>query len=432
MPTALFIFRRDLRVADNTGLIDLAKDGFKIIPVFIFDPKQIGSRNKYRSERVIDFMCESLNDLEGQIARGGGHLQVLEGDPVSLVREIVRDHDVSVIGFTRDYTPYAKQRDARIAKIAETRIYDDITLHPVGEIISGSGGAYKKFSPFKAASMRKRVREPKVRFAVKWSNVKLCTAADRDRLISPQGTSRTHIDDGRLVHGGRREALHRLQKIPADYGSMRNYLAAPTSLMSAYNKFGCVSIRELWAASGGLPKASRDSYRNELLWRDFYYNLVDSYGLEANQPAYDKVKWRATPAHIRAWKKGETGVDIVDAAMKQLDRTGYMPNRARMIVASYLIMILGADWRIGERHFAQQLTDYDPCQNNGGWQWSAGCGYEAQPYFRVFNPELQAQKFDPDGEYRKKWLKGRKKKEPIVDYAEAKEAMQKAYKRALN
>jgi deoxyribodipyrimidine photo-lyase len=404
----LFIFRRDLRIVDNNGLNLLNEKCKNIFTIFIFTPEQVGSGNKYKSDNSVQFMIESLQDLASQISKSGGHLYTFYGHNDKIVADCIKAFDINVVCFNLDISPYAKERDEKIIKLCEHMktyvMYDyDYYLHEPGTIVNGSGEPYQKFTPYYNTSLKKKVESPagprKIHF--KRSETHIPNKITLDESMKKFTTVNPNI----LVHGGRPEAIKTLKtavRTQTHYPKTHNELDKQTTQLSAYLKFGCISIREAYKALHG----KRDIIR-QLIWRDFYANILYSFPHvlgHAMKQKYNKVHWHHNTNWFKAWCDGETGFPVVDAGMRQLNETGYMHNRARLIVASFLTKTLLIDWREGEKYFASKLTDYDPASNNGNWQWVASTGADSQPYFRIFNPWEQAKNFDTDCEYIKKWV----------------------------
>lgn len=452
----LFIYRRDFRTIDNNGLNLLNSICEKIYAVFIFTPEQVGKQNDYKSDNSVQFMIESLMELDSQIKKYGGKLHCFYGDNVSVIKKLIQNLDIQVIGFNLDYTPYAIKRDLEIMDLCQKMGVDiqyahDYYLHEPGSILTGTGAAYQKFTPYYIAAKKKPVQSPsgshKISFGRSNKNLEntISLESAMDRF--------TKINKDILVHGGRDNAIKQM-KIAAknikNYAKTRNELSMPTSQLSAYIKFGCVSIREVYKAF-----RSKEDFIRQLYWRDFYINVLYAFPRvlgHSLKEKYDKIKWNNNKRLFDAWKKGETGIPIVDASQRQLLATGWTHNRGRMISSSILIKILLIDWREGERFYARHLVDYDVANNNGGWQFSAGGGSDSNPYFRYFNPYLQSKEHDPDCEYIKTWIpelrdvppvdihnwdtqwekhKECKYPKPICDYKEQKEKSIRMYKDAL-
>jgi deoxyribodipyrimidine photo-lyase len=404
----LFIFRRDLRIVDNNGLNLLNEKCKNIFTIFIFTPEQVGSGNKYKSDNAVQFMIESLQDLASQISKAGGHLYTFYGHNDKIVADCIKAFDINVVCFNLDITPYSKERDNKIIKLCEHMktyvMYDyDYYLHEPGTIVNGSKEPYQKFTPFYQTCLKKKVESPagprKIHF--KRSEAHIPGKISLEQAFKKFTKENSDI----LVHGGRPEAIKTLKtavRTQTHYSKTHNELDKQTTQLSAYLKFGCISIREAYKALHGKHDIIR-----QLIWRDFYANILYSFPHvlgHAMKQKYNKVHWHHNTNWFKAWCDGETGFPIVDAGMRQLNETGYMHNRARLIVASFLTKTLLIDWRDGEEYFASKLTDYDPASNNGNWQWVASTGADSQPYFRIFNPWEQAKNFDPDCEYIKKWV----------------------------
>lgn len=447
----LFIFRRDLRIQDNKGLKLLHSECENIYTIFIFTPEQVGNNNKYKSNNCVQFMIESLQNLNTQL---NNKLYCFYGKNNSVIHYLIKELEINVVGFNLDYTPYAINRDIEIMNLCEENnieilFENDYYLNEPGNILSGGGTPYLKFTPYYTQANKKRVDSPSniLNFSSKQTSKRL------KNIISLSTAMKrfTKINENLLIKGGRIEGIKQLKdavKSQKHYSRTRDDISYNTSLLSAYIKFGCLSIREIYKAFNH----NKDFIR-QLHWRDFYAQIMyfnpQVIG-GALKPNYNKIKWHNSGRLFKAWCDGKTGFPIVDASMRQLNTIGWMHNRGRMIVSSFLTKILLIDWRLGERYFATKLVDYDPANNNGGWQWSAGTGADSQPYFRIFNPFLQSQNHDPDCEYIKRWVpelreveneiihnwdNKEKRREinssylnPIVDYTEQKEKALKMYK----
>jgi len=454
----LFIFRRDLRLIDNNGLNLLNEHCKHIYTIFIFTPEQVGSGNKYKSDNSVQFMIESLQDLAANISKMGGQLYTFYGHNDAVVEDCIKAFNIDVVCFNLDITPYARERDAKIIKLCEHMktyvMYDhDYYLHPPGTIVNGSGDTYQKFTPYYVSASKKKVESPagprKLHLSKSGAHI-----SNKIRLEQAMKKFVGKENADILVHGGRENALKQMRiaaKNIAHYAKTRNDLAKPTSQLSAFLKFGNLSIREVYKAF-----RSKHDFIRQLYWRDFYAQVLFAFPHvlgHSLKPKYDKIKWHHNEKWFQAWCKGETGIPLVDAAQRQLLQIGWVHNRGRMISSSILIKILLIDWRKGERFYAENLVDYDVASNNGGWQFSSGSGADSQPYFRYFNPYLQSKNNDPDCEYIKQWIPELKDvpskdihdwentwmnykdtgyPKPIVNYAEQKEISLKMYKDALN
>ena len=447
---SLFIFRRDLRLQDNTALIAALENSEEVIPAFIFDPRQI-EKNSYKSNNAIQFMIESLTDLDQQLGTKGGRLFVFCNTPEKTVEDLVLNENVNAVYFNRDYTPFALQRDAAISSVCEKHgialnMLDDYLLAHPGQILKPDGTPYTVFTPF-YRSARKNWVVPEVNKTRRSNYFRLhVKGAYRLNDAKPDLINNQNL----FTSGGRTAAKKLLRKIPRleNYDEMKNFPSIRgTTGLSAHHKFGTVSIREVY---NEVVKYFGESHTliRELYWRDFFshigFHFPHVFKKSFNQK-YNRLNWENDARKFKSWCIGSTGFPIVDAGMRELNKTGYMHNRVRMIVASFLTKDLHIDWHWGEKYFAKQLIDYDPAVNNGNWQWAASTGCDAQPYFRIFNPWLQQEKFDPECKYIKLWVPELEKhsskeihtlrkginrniyKQPIVDHAEAKEIAQELF-----
>ena len=394
MENGLFIFRRDLRIVDNNGLNFLSTLCNNIYTIFIFTPEQVGSGNKYKSDNAVQFMIESLQDLASEIGREGGKLHTFYGHNEKVIADCIKAWDINVVAFNLDITPYSRIRDDKIVKMCQRmKVFisytPDYYLCEPGEVLNGSGQPYVKFTPYYNQARQIKVEKPAPRRKIhfKSSEAHVPNKITLDLAIKKfVGKENPDI----LVHGGRTEALKQMRiaaKNIKHYAATRDELSKPTSQLSAFIKFGNVSIREVFYAF-----KSNHAFIRQLYWRNFYgqvlYNHPHVLGHSLNKK-YDKIKWHHNEKFFDAWCKGITGIPIVDASQRQLIATGWTHNRGRMISSSILIKILLIDWREGERFYAQHLVDYDVANNNGGWGWSSGGGSDAQPFFRYFNPYTQ-------------------------------------------
>lgn len=399
----LFIFRRDLRLNDNTGLIELCKICKTVYCIFILDDRQISpKKNKYFTYAGMRFMLQSLQELSKQIP-----LIIEYGNPVSIIQAKIKQLSIDVVYANADYTPFSLQRDKSIADLCQQlsidcQFHHDCYLNSPYDI-----KPYQIFTPY--YNVAKRIKVKSIQSMTTTLLRKIKKAQSRNVKISLllQKCVYALKDQGYNIDliqpGGRSNGIALLKSFVktrcSKYTTQRDSLTFETSRLSPHIKFGTLSIREVFLA------CKSEIYRKELYWRDFYAQVGFYFPHVFGHNFRDVgVKWSYSPAQFKKWCMGKTGIDIIDACMTQLNTTGFMHNRGRMIVANYLTRKLNIDWRLGERYFASKLVDYDPCSNNGGWQWASGTGADAQPLFRIFNPELQAKKFDPRGDYRSMWL----------------------------
>lgn len=399
----LFIFRRDLRTYDNTTLNQIISKNPKmeIIPIFIFNKKQIEEKeNRYYSKNAVQFLFESLDELDFL------NFFYTSTNDIDVISKLYDKYKFETIAFNKDYTPFAIKRDAEIGKWASSKnisviSYEDYTIHNMGEIVKDDNKPYLKFTPYYRKSILKKPRPL-------FSETKFNFITDKSKSINNYNHLRPAENKMISVNGGRKKALEILGKLKKgqfnNYDKDRDYpYLDKTTKMSAYIKFGCLSIREIYYS---LPLTH--GIVRELFWHDFYAIITFYFPYIFNNSfikKYDAVKWNNNEEFFNKWKQGKTGFPIVDAAMRQLNTIGWMHNRCRMIVASFLVKNLLIDWRKGEEYFARSLVDYDPSSNNGGWQWCASTGTDSQPYFRIFSPTLQMKKYDPECIYIKKWVK---------------------------
>ena len=406
---SLFLFRRDLRLKDNTGLIRALTDSAEVLPAFIFDPRQTG-RHPYRSESALQFMIASLRELDGELRAKGSRLYLFQGPGEKVVAALLNSEGFGAVYVNRDYTPFSRRRDEAIAaacreKNAAFVSAGDSLLNEPEDVAKTTGGPYTVFTPFFQAARAREVMRPRDNPFRNYSRGAIAAEAGPetyDRVLKRRNV--------RLFRrGGRKEALRVLRTIGrfGAYEETRDRLAIEgTTGLSPHNKFGTISIREFHqAVAEGLGPGH--PILRQLYWRDFFTHVAFHFERVFGSPfraAYEKIPWRDDPARLRRWQEGTTGFPIVDAGMRQLEATGFMPNRVRMICASFLVKDLHIDWREGERFFATRLEDYDPCVNNGNWQWVASTGCDAAPYFRIFNPWLQQRRYDPGAVYVKRWV----------------------------
>ena len=394
----IHVFRRDLRLEDNTALNALVQTVDEVLPVFIFDERQIGE-HPYRSMPGLQMLGESLVDLDRALQQKGVVLHVRTGIAEEVLETLIKEVQPSALSYNKDYTPFAHMRDGVIDEICKKYEVSviaehDVTLHAPGTIVTKEGKPYSVYTHYRVALEALSIPLPKklpstVSFMTHPQGVAIDAVVSQ--LVPIKQTLR--------VVGGRTHAKELLKKLPhkSAYAQERDFPAIDaTSLLSAHIKFGTLSIREIYQYAT-LHMPTPTTFLRELLWHDFFTTiaaLAPHVYTGAYKSTFDALEWNTDELQFEKWKKGETGFPIVDAGMRELAQTGYMHNRVRMIVASFLIKDLHINWQWGERHFAQMLTDYDPAVNNGNWQWVAGTGCDASPWFRIFNPWLQQEKFD--------------------------------------
>jgi len=395
MEKALFIFRRDLRLEDNTGLIYALKNARVVIPCFIFTPEQI-DHNPYKSHRALEFMMGALNDLRKDLQ---GKLYFFHGKPEEIVEKCIQKLAIDGVIVNRDYTPYSIERDKKIGRVCKKHntpflSFDDALLHPPETTLKQNGQPYAVFTPYFRNASRLKVTAPQKN---RYSNYYKGPISFSSQV--PLSNS----------FKGRSEGLKILKSLKkfSTYRQDRDFPALDaTTQLSPHLKFTTCSPREVYAAIVKQLGIHSELIR-ALYWRDFFTTIAFFYPhvfKGAFHQKFDRLKWSDDKKAFHRWCEGKTGVPIVDAGMRELNATGFMHNRVRMIAATFLVKDLHIDWHWGEKYFAQNLIDYDPSVNNGNWQWVASTGCDAQPYFRIFNPWTQAKKFDPDCSYIKKWI----------------------------
>ena len=406
---ALFVFRRDLRLVDNSGLNQALLEAEEVIPAFIFDPRQIND-NPFRSEAAVQFMLTSITELQDQLAQIGGSLNLLWGIPDEILTAIVRSNEIEAVYCNKDYTPFSLERDSAIElglSLIGCKFFslDDALLIPPGGVIKSDGSPYTVYTPFLKKARSSAIPKPQPRTNQKLSARRVSSTPDTELFDRVRLCSSNNL----IVLGGREQGLSILDQLGhlTNYRESRDLPAQPgTSRLSAHLKFGTVSAREVCARVTDLF-GENHALVNQLFWRDFFTQIAFYFPhvyRTAFQSRYDKLEWDDDPVKFKLWTDGLTGFPIVDAGMRELNQTGFMHNRVRMIVASFLVKDLHICYRWGERYFASKLVDYDPAVNNGNWQWAASTGCDAQPYFRIFNPWLQQAKFDPECSYIKRWV----------------------------
>ena len=431
-PLSLVWLRRDLRLHDNAALYHALKSGRPVLPVFIFDRIILDALDDRRDRRV-EFLVQEINRLRDELAAMGSTMVVRYGQPIEVWKTLTEQYTIADVFTNHDYEVYAKTRDKAVGELLAERgigfhTSKDQTLFERDEVLSGSQSPYTVFTPYsrnwhsKLNPFYLKSYPTEHYFGNFYQTAVLPVPTLADMDFQPVGESfpaRTVPD--RLLDS---------------YDKTRDFPALPhgTSQLSMHLRFGTVSIRDLARQA---KQANDRTFLNELCWRDFYFQVLDHFPhveKESFRREYDRIEWRNNETEFDKWCRGETGYPLVDAGMRQLNQTGWMHNRVRMVTASFLCKHLLIDWRWGEAYFAKKLRDYDLSANNGGWQWAAGSGTDAAPYFRVFNPTLQAQKFDPKGEYIRHWIpefNSLHYPPPVVEHTMARQRAIDTYKRAL-
>ena len=431
MSTVIHWHRRDLRLDDNAALYEALKSGSSVQPIFIFDTNILDKLADKKDARVT-FIHTELQRLNTELKELGSSLKVYYGNPDKLWQQIIQEIQPTAVYTNRDYEPYAKERDTAIEQLLDSQnvgfhTFKDHVIFEMDEILKDDGTPYVVYTPYSR----------------KWKQ-KLNSYYLKPYPNSEYFQNFEKLDSSPIISleemGFEKNAMPFPKKsttlgIIKNYEDQRNFPAIEgTSRLSVHFRFGTISIRDK-ATKGN--KAS-EKWLNELIWRDFYIQILHHFPhvvAGSFRPKYDAIKWSNNEEHFQAWCKGKTGYGMVDAGMRELNTTGFMHNRVRMVVSSFLTKHLLLDWRWGEAYFALKLLDFDLASNNGGWQWAAGSGVDAAPYFRIFNPYTQIEKFDKQHEYIKKWIPewgtAAYPKE-IVEHKAARELCLATYKEALS
>jgi deoxyribodipyrimidine photo-lyase len=427
----IFWFRRDLRLHDNAGLYFALQAGLPVLPVFIFDTDILDKLEERNDPRVM-FIHDEIRKIHETLREIRSGVLVKKGIPPEIFKSLTENFQVNAVYCNHDYEPYAKERDRQINDLLNEKgigfkTFKDHVIFEKNEILNNQGEPYKVFTPYKKvwhSEFTDRLIEPYP--SKKLLKGKLVTAPEKIPSLDDIGFSPSEIP----IPSRELDA-----DIIRSYQDNRNYPAIDgTTRLGIHLRHGTVSIRE--AVKAG--KYLSETWLNELIWREFYMMILDFFPEVIDRSfksQYDRIEWNNKEDDFARWCEGKTGYPIVDAGMRQLNKTGYMHNRVRMIVASFLTKHLLIDWRWGEAYFAGKLLDYELASNNGGWQWAAGTGTDAQPYFRIFNPASQTKKFDPEWKYIKKWvpeIHSEDYPKPIIDHKFARKRAIDTYKTALN
>ncbi|MEM7334200.1 MAG: deoxyribodipyrimidine photo-lyase [Chloroflexota bacterium] len=396
--------RRDLRLIDNQALEEAVKMGTKVVPIFIFDPFFLNSA--YVGSKRWQFLRLGLQALDRDLRAVGSRLIIRSGRPSIVLKKLVEEVEATAVFAEADYSTYARKRDRQLKADIPLKVVPGLTYHHPNDVLKKDGTPYTVFTPYKKQWLQRPLPR-RNQLIPKPAQLPQCPDIPSEPL--------PEADHLPFFPAGESEAQARLTQFTnsflTQYGSLRDFPGINgTSKLSPYLRFGMLSARQAIVTAVELRAKVKEetavqsvqTWLDELVWREFYQTILYHFPHVIKgsfRPVYDKIQWRNDPDEFEAWCQGQTGYPIVDAAMRQLLQTGWMHNRARMIVASFLVKDLLIDWRWGERWFMQQLVDGDPAANNGGWQWAAGTGTDAAPYFRIFNPTSQSQKFDAKGEY---------------------------------
>ncbi|SIS64565.1 deoxyribodipyrimidine photo-lyase [Chryseobacterium ureilyticum] len=420
----VFWFRRDLRLEDNTGLHHALNSGLKVIPVFIFDT-EILNQLQNKNDKRVDYIHQALQQVHKELKKHNSGLYVYYGNPKEVFEKIIQDFNIDTVFSNRDYEPQAIQRDRKIADLLlkhhiQFKNFKDQVIFEKNNILKNDLSPYTVFTPY-SKKWKENLKKIET-VTTDWAHFENYNGPSEILSLKEIGFEKTDLEfikpelDSSIIDS---------------YDKYRDFPAKDrTSHLGTALRFGTISIRKCVQYA----VKHNEVWLNELIWREFLMQILYHFPSVVHQcfkKKYENIVWRNNEKEFKAWCEGKTGYPIVDAGMRQLNETGLMHNRVRMITASFLTKHLLIDWRWGEAYFAEKLLDYDLAANNGNWQWAAGCGCDAAPYFRIFNPYEQTKKFDKDIQYIRKWLPEDYKEEPIVEHTKARERALKVYKEAL-
>ena len=426
----LFWFRRDLRLIDNHGLYEALQSELPVLPIFIFDTNILDKLENKEDKRV-DFIFQALEKLNEYLEKQGKSIQIFYGKPLEIYENLSQQYEIGNVFCNEDYEPYAIKRDQEIKDFLASKninfyLFKDQVIFQKDEITKADGKPYTVYTPYSKQWLLKFNDQNLEFFASEKKLENLLNIEKQNITLENVGFKKTNY-----LFENPKINLEILEK----YQETRDFPTLETSQMSVHLRFGTISTRKLVKTA---CKLNDNTYLKELIWREFFMQILWHFPKVVHhsfKEKYDNIAWENNEELFQKWCEGKTGYPIVDAGMRELNETGLMHNRVRMVCASFLTKHLLTDWRIGEAYFAEKLMDYDLSANNGNWQWSAGSGCDAAPYFRVFNPEEQQKKFDPDFKYIKKWIPEFGTKyypKPIVEHKKAREKVLKVYKEALD
>jgi deoxyribodipyrimidine photo-lyase len=412
---SLVWFRRDLRADDHAALHQALKRSRRVFCAFCFD-RAILDALPSREDRRVEFIAIALDELEAALAQHGGGLLVVHGDASEAIPRLVAELGVGAVFANHDYEPYAKQRDAAVERALQHRgiafhTFKDQVIFEKDEVMTGAGTPFTVFTPYKNAWLKKLDAVHLSSYPVeRYAGALAAPPFRRRATLADTGFRTTDLRSLGLPLGasGAKQLLDEFMRRIDAYRERRDFPASKgPSYLSVHLRFGTVSVRTLAARAHALATEGAQAWLAELVWRDFYQAILHHFPHVvggAFRREYDALEFDNEETQWEAWQAGRTGYPLVDAAMRQINQTGYMHNRLRMVTASFLVKDLHIDWRWGERYFADRLNDFDLAANNGGWQWAASTGCDAQPYFRIFNPVTQSEKFDPEGKFIRRYV----------------------------
>lgn len=427
---SIFWFRRDLRLKDNHGLYQALESGKKVLPIFIFD-EDILDLLENKLDKRVDFIVQALQTLNSFLKSKNKGIKIFKGKPLEIYKKLSQNYVIEAVYSNEDYEPYAIKRDQEIADFLASKninfhqFKDQVIFHK-DEIVKADKKPYTVYTPYSKLWLNEFQKVDLQGFTSEKKLDNLLDIPFEELKIEDIGFQKTD-----LAFEVPEADLH----IIKTYEDTRNFPAVKgTTQLGVHLRFGTISVRKL----AKIAKENNLTFLKELIWREFFMQILYHFPKVVNhsfKAKYDAIPWENNPEFLEKWKAGKTGFPIIDAGMRELNATGFMHNRVRMITASFLIKHLLTDWRIGEAYFAEKLMDYDLSANNGNWQWCASSGCDAAPYFRIFNPDEQQKKFDPDFKYIKKWIPEFGTKyypKPIVEHKKAREKVLKVYKEALD
>src|SRR6218665_1739980 len=424
----IFWFRRDLRLEDNAGFFEALKESEAVLPIFIFDKNILSELPK--DDARVTFIFGLLEKMNSNLQQHQKSLAVFYNEPEAVFQQLTLENDLTAVYANHDYEPYARQRDSKIEKLLASKkiafkTFKDQVIFEKSEVVKDDQKPYVVYTPY----------------SNKWKEIfsksKLESFKSEELLIK---IPKHHYPFLNLSDIGFKKSTIEIPEFDSSktliqhYEATRNFPDLETSKLGVYLRFGAVSIRKI---VGLANVESNKTFLNELIWREFFMQILWHFPetvTRSFRPKYDNIKWRNNESEFKAWCEGKTGYPMVDAGMRELNTTGFMHNRVRMVTASFLCKHLLVDWRWGEAYFAEKLLDYDQSANIGNWQWNAGSGVDAAPYFRIFNPTEQVKKFDKNLKYIRKWVSELEElsyPEPIVDHKEARERCLKVFKEAV-
>ena len=426
----IFWFRRDLRLKDNAGLFHALNENDKVLPIFIYDKNTLDKLNK--SDHRVDFIEYSLKKLNDLLKKNNKSISIYYGKPVKVFSELIKKYNVTKVYSNKDYTPYSIKRDKKVEELLKVNnidfnSYKDHVLFEKYEVVKDDNTPYKVYTPFSRKWLIK-MSENKIDFFNSEKYIHKFFNEKREFLsLKEIGFEKSVLSPLNL---------NLSSDIINNYEKTRNFpYVNGTSKIGLHLRFGTISTREMIVKA---EVSKNKTFLKELVWREFFQQILFHYPHTINKsfkPKYDRIEWLNNENQFKKWCSGQTGYPLVDAGMRELNQTGFMHNRVRMLVGSFLCKHLLIDWRWGEAYFAKKLYDYETASNVGNWQWVAGCGVDASPYFRIFNPHEQIKKFDKNLIYTKKWVpefESDQYVEPIVIHKDARERCLLTYKKALN